>query len=689
MNQNYPHKTAYKSEIDGLRAFAVLSVVAFHAFPYFVVGGFVGVDIFFVISGFLITTHIFENLDKESFSFGDFYGRRIRRIFPSLIIVMIFSLVFGWFVLLADEFNQLGKHLAAGAGFISNFIFAAEVGYFDAEAEFKPMLHLWSLAVEEQFYIFWPLILWLAWKANLNLLLVCLLIMLASFLVNIIWVEKYPAQIFFLPFGRFWELLVGSVLAWILLYRPYLSGFDRNLSVRSKFNNILLALIQNGFITFLGIVLLIASIFFINKNDLFPSYTAVVPVIGAVLIIVGGNASALARLILSNKLAVWFGLISYPLYLWHWPILSYLHIIEDGTPQRDVRILAVLVSIFLAWLTFVFIEKPIRFGKTKKKFRNIALMVIVSIIGFIGLLINYYDFSKIKSVDDVNLRKGLEHRVGSSSRWFKGYDGWFFLGNASNQTVAKHKLAIRPTIDDVTKFKDTLSELSMVGIDSNSQIALFIGPSKSSIYSEKLPFKTPLSKERYIDSYLSKLNDITNLTVYDPTDDLINIKKSEGYLYYKTDTHWNEKGSFIALNNLLSKLGYIGPKVEFSTRDTIAGDLIKISKIKDYKLENGDSWMANIDHSFNLARDVNQDAAINEAFGNQEIVYNSNPIIDKRIWVVGDSFTDALKPYLNATFREVHYVGHWRDKLNILSSDLRKSQTKPDIILIIRAERTF
>ncbi|MDB2570445.1 acyltransferase family protein, partial [Gammaproteobacteria bacterium] len=673
----------------GLRAFAVLSVVAFHAFPYFVVGGFVGVDVFFVISGFLITSHIFENLDKGSFSFGDFYGRRIRRIFPSLIIIMIFSLVFGWFVLLADEFNQLGKHLAAGAGFISNFIFASEVGYFDAEAEFKPMLHLWSLAVEEQFYIFWPLILWLAWKIKLNLLLLCFLLMILSFSININLVEKYPSQIFFLPYGRFWELLVGSVLAWILLYGPHHFDLESNPPDRSKLANVLLAFIQNGFITFIGIVLLIASIFFINKSDPFPSYAAVVPVIGAVLIIIGGNSSALARLILSNKLAVWFGLISYPLYLWHWPILSYLHIIEDGTPPRDVRIMAVFVSIFLAWLTYVFIEKPIRFGKTKKKLRNIALMVVVLIIGLIGLIINYYDFSKIKSVDDVNYRKGLEHRVGSSSRWFKGYDGWFFLGNASNQTVAKHKLAIRPTIDDITKFKDTLSELSMTGIDSNTQIALLIGPGKSSIYSEKLPFKTPFSKERYIDSYLSELNDITNFTVYDPTDDLINVKKFEGNLYYKTDTHWNEKGSFISLNNLLYKLGYIGPKVEFSKRDTIAGDLIKISKIKDYKLENGDSWLATIDHSYYLTTDVNQDVAINAAFGNQEVVTNSNPIIDKQIWIIGDSFTDALKPYLNATFREVHYVGHWREKLNILSSDLQKSQTKPDIILIIKAERTF
>ena len=159
VNQSSPYKSSYRSEIDGLRAFAVLSVVAFHAFPSWFKGGFIGVDVFFVISGFLITSHIFENLEKGSFSLLDFYGRRIRRIFPALILVMVCSLIFGWFVLLADEYNQLGSHVASGAAFLSNFVFASEVGYFNIASELKPMLHLWSLAVEEQFYIFFPLLL--------------------------------------------------------------------------------------------------------------------------------------------------------------------------------------------------------------------------------------------------------------------------------------------------------------------------------------------------------------------------------------------------------------------------------------------------------------------------------------------------------------------------------------------------
>lgn len=159
-----PHLSQPKSrpDIDGLRAFAVLSVVAFHAFPAWMKGGFIGVDVFFVISGFLITTIIFKNIDKGTFSFAEFYPRRIKRIFPALLLVLIASFAVGRFALLADEYQQLGKHIAAGAGFFSNFILWGEAGYFDNSAETKPLLHLWSLGIEEQFYIAWPLILWLS-----------------------------------------------------------------------------------------------------------------------------------------------------------------------------------------------------------------------------------------------------------------------------------------------------------------------------------------------------------------------------------------------------------------------------------------------------------------------------------------------------------------------------------------------
>jgi peptidoglycan/LPS O-acetylase OafA/YrhL len=160
MPNNFQHPQIhpkYRPDIDGLRAIAVLSVVAFHAFPEWITGGFIGVDIFFVISGYLISTILFENLEKGCFSFVDFYSRRIRRIFPALLLVLTSCYLAGWFTLLADEYMQLGKHMAGGASFLSNFFLWNESGYFDNIADTKPLLHLWSLGIEEQFYIFWPL----------------------------------------------------------------------------------------------------------------------------------------------------------------------------------------------------------------------------------------------------------------------------------------------------------------------------------------------------------------------------------------------------------------------------------------------------------------------------------------------------------------------------------------------------
>jgi peptidoglycan/LPS O-acetylase OafA/YrhL len=156
----------YRADIDGLRAVAILSVVGFHAFPKLIHGGFIGVDIFFVVSGFLISTILFGSLEKDSFSFVEFYSRRIRRIFPGLIVVLIAAFTAGWFLLLADEYKQFGSHLAGGAGFISNLILWNESDYFDNAAETKPLLHLWSLGIEEQFYIIWPLLPWAGWKES-------------------------------------------------------------------------------------------------------------------------------------------------------------------------------------------------------------------------------------------------------------------------------------------------------------------------------------------------------------------------------------------------------------------------------------------------------------------------------------------------------------------------------------------
>ena len=404
MIQASPFQSNYRAEIDGLRAFAVLSVVVFHAFPDWLKGGFVGVDIFFVISGFLITSHIFENLDIGKFSFINFFDRRIRRIFPALIVVMASSLTFGWFALLADEFAQLSKHIASGAAFITNFILVEESGYFDNAAETKPMLHLWSLAVEEQFYLFWPFFLWLGWKAKLNLLTLTIAVAGISFYLNLYFINTHPKETFFWPIGRFWQILSGSVLAWFLLYKSKTLSQCKlwidKLLVRVIYSKELKAdgSTTSNILSFSGLSLLAFGIGHIDESMPFPSKWALIPVFGTLLVIASGSKAWLNRVLLMNPIAIWFGLISYPLYLWHWPVLSFLQIIDGETAQRDARILAVVLSIFLAWTTYRFIEKPIRFGGNKIP-KSISLIAIISSLGAVGLY-----FSCIGGITPYNLK---------------------------------------------------------------------------------------------------------------------------------------------------------------------------------------------------------------------------------------------------------------------------------------------
>ena len=208
----------YRPDIDGLRAIAVLAVIGFHAFPAWIRGGFVGVDVFFVISGYLISTILLTGMERGSFRFSQFYIRRIRRIFPALIVVLLACMVAGWLVLFSFEYKALGKHVAGSAAFVSNFVLWNEAGYFDKAAETKPLLHIWSLGIEEQFYIVWPLLLYLIWKRKAATLALLLLLLARQLCFQCALVLD-PAADFYSPLTRFWELMAGAVLAYLSLYR--------------------------------------------------------------------------------------------------------------------------------------------------------------------------------------------------------------------------------------------------------------------------------------------------------------------------------------------------------------------------------------------------------------------------------------------------------------------------------------
>ena len=336
----------YRPDIDGLRAIAVLLVVGFHAFG--IQAGFIGVDIFFVISGFLISSILFADFQNHSLSIIDFYRRRIRRIFPALLTVLLFCFGLGWFTLLADEFAALNKHIAAGLAFVSNLVLLGESGYFDSASNNKILLHLWSLGIEEQFYIFWPLLLILFCRLKLKIGALLFTLLAASFLLNVALIYSYPTATFYLPVTRVWELLIGSVLAYrsVLQNRPLVLWGSANLSA------------------WLGFILLILANIFINDRSAFPGWWALLPTLSAALLLSAGPSTWFNRHVLSSRLLVWFGLISYPLYLWHWPLLTFARILDGGRqPSSLVRICMVLLAILLAWLTYRLVEKPIRFNK--------------------------------------------------------------------------------------------------------------------------------------------------------------------------------------------------------------------------------------------------------------------------------------------------------------------------------------
>ena len=355
-------------------------------------GGFIGVDIFFVISGFLISGILYRSLFGDQtpgrVNIVDFYMRRIRRIFPVLIVVLLATLAAGFLLLTPDELKLLGKHVAGGAAYVSNLVLWREAGYFDQSAVLKPLLHLWSLGVEEQFYIVWPVLLWLLYKSRLNFLTMTCLFAMVSFVLCVKGVTRNPTAAFYAPWMRVWELAAGGILAWVVM------NWKAPEAVLAKVNAVLSRLVFRGkdveprawrdVLSFLGFALIVVGLCTIKHSSRFPSFNALLPVMGAVFIIAAGSEAWFNRVVLSNRVAVFIGLISYPLYLWHWPILSFEHIVWGGNPPALWRGAAVIAAVILAWVTYRFVEPPLRYGQhsTAKAAGLFMVLVAIGVGGF-------------------------------------------------------------------------------------------------------------------------------------------------------------------------------------------------------------------------------------------------------------------------------------------------------------------
>jgi peptidoglycan/LPS O-acetylase OafA/YrhL len=355
----------------------VLSVFAVHSIPDALRGGFVGVDVFFVLSGYLIASITLREQASQGFSMLAFYRRRLRRLLPALLVVLMACLVFAAVWAIPADAKAIGKHVAAGAGFVSNLVLWREAGYFDPSSDLKPLLHLWSLGIEEQFYLFWPLLAWVLACAGRFSMPAVLLLLCLSFGLNVALVGPKPQAVFFLPFTRFWEILVGSLLA-IWSHRvpggPVLSAqacLRENSLLRQRMPDLFSAA---------GVVLLLAAVALTDKTVNFPGWWALLPTTGTFFLVAAGMASWVNQRVLALPVLTFYGRVSYPLYLWHWPLITIPALLDHPLDLlQQVGLLGLAVA--LAVLTHYGVEQPLRFGRLARRAPVLLLAGLLIVAG--------------------------------------------------------------------------------------------------------------------------------------------------------------------------------------------------------------------------------------------------------------------------------------------------------------------
>jgi peptidoglycan/LPS O-acetylase OafA/YrhL len=373
MESSHP-SDRYRPDIDGLRGVAVLAVVIFHAFPPLLRGGFAGVDVFFVISGFLISQILAEDLAKPGSGpiglIGRFYARRIRRLFPALATVLVATLVLAWMVMLPDEFKKLGRHAVASIGFYINIVQSRETGYFNSGAAAQPLLHLWSLGVEEQFYLLWPLVLWIVFRYRPAVVPTTIFLMVFSFAWNAHKTAGTAAAAFYLPQNRMWEILIGAMAAWC---------YRRNDSAGG------LAVLREA-AAIIGLACVACGLATVRSLETVPNAWTLLPTIGAAVLLCAGPASRVSGWVLGFRPLVGLGLVSYPLYLWHWPLLVFSQEMLDHPSSTWVRAGVVGLALGLSITTYLWIERPVRKGKVSLGMVA-SLLAVMAVILCLALLI--------------------------------------------------------------------------------------------------------------------------------------------------------------------------------------------------------------------------------------------------------------------------------------------------------------
>lgn len=443
-------KLTYRPEIDGLRALAVISVILFHAGSTIFSGGFVGVDVFFVISGYLITAIILDEIDNNAFSAFHFYERRARRILPALFLVLIICLPFAWFLMLPSEMKAFSDSLIAVCTLVSNLWFWKTTNYFDNAAHLKPLLHTWSLSVEEQFYIFFPFLLIVLYKFNKKALILGLMALALASLGLADWlsVHKTSAAFYLLP-PRIWELLLGALSAIYLR--------DSHVFQEARF--------IGGLGGYFGMALMFYAIFFFDKQTRTPSYFTLIPTLGTICVILFVTKDSLLRNILGHRILVGTGLLSYSAYLWHQPVFAFAQLSGLLDRHKEIKWFLLMIIFSIAYLSWRYVEAPFRdIKKVKRKtFLKLSAVIIFFLVLF-GLM--------------SHLSSGFLFRYAAEDQAIAALDG-YLEGNYVSKRFDERLLIPFSPLDDRRKIliigdsyaQDLVNALYESGFDKITQIS--------------------------------------------------------------------------------------------------------------------------------------------------------------------------------------------------------------------------
>lgn len=530
----------YRPEIDGLRALAVLPVIFYHAGFSAFSGGFVGVDVFFVISGYLITTIILTEKEANNFSVLNFYERRARRILPALFVVMFATIIMSWIYLLPADMKAFGQSISAAAAFLANFYFYEKNNdYFGIQSEQNPTLHLWSLSVEEQYYLIFPLLLIVLWRFGKNAMLYFFIFIILISLTLAQWGSSInPSATFFLLPTRGWELLLGSMLA-------FLPQKENKLNSNQAINQML---------SLLGIAFILFSILFFNKNTPFPSAWALLPTLGAAFIIIFTTPNTYSYKLFRNKLLVGIGLISFSAYLWHQPLFAFNRILNYREPSMLSFLGFSLLALLLAYLTWRFIEKPFRVKTLFSRSTVFSLSIIGSagfiLFGVIGHFNSGYPdrdpfYKRLASNVGLSLQCNGNYSINSTCATSTTPEVAFF-GNSYTMHLIKGFQSAFPNKTFVQLTQDTCPPY----INDQKTVGAKLSCSEFNKRALSTIINTPSIKEVFISSPFGELKNKKNLRSFDTTIKTLKSAHKEVIIVGPTPTDGKDFGKCFLYHKL-------------------------------------------------------------------------------------------------------------------------------------------